>query len=358
MFNWTTTTIINSLKDYTTGADLVKVWTKESDADASGLKAGFSGAYPVIKIKRDKTFEARYVSKIYKAIANNPIFCEMTVDCEKLLALVTTKPAHVRLSFYIALEGSEESIYANDFYQKGKPFSIGFEVTKADTAATIAAKIKKNAEKFGVVIYGKKVFDLIDNGDNTLTLKGTHEYQRFKMAAVAIDDVIDEQIVDYFEDGAEATSEGKVFTLVQRGVNGFGTYHQLVKDLRLPTVHHNKWLQLKEDEKPVVGAKYNQYIITYCAPSMANPGFTVIGQHNMSVTTHVFWVNQDIDAEFQKALATDAGLTVDVVNSVTTNEGTKVDTAVAATEAGVKTSTNAGKKYSINHEQTLTDKDA
>ena len=354
MFNWTTTTIINSLKDYTTGADLIKVWKEE---DANSLKTGFSGAYPVIKIKRDKTFETRYISKIYKAIANNPIFCEMTIDCEKLLALVTTTPAHVRLSFYIALEGSEESIYANDFYQKGKPFSIGFEVTKADTAATIASKIKKNAEKFGVVIYGKKVFDLIDNGNNTLTLKGTHEYQRFKMAAVAIDDVIDEQIVDYFEDGAETKSEGKVFTLVQRGVNGFGTYHQLVKDLRLPTVHHNKWLQLKEDEKPVVGAKYNQYIITYCAPSMANPGFTVIGQHNMSVTTHVFWVNQAVDAEFQAAL-TAAGLTAEVVNTVTTNEDTKIDTAVAATEAGVKTSTNAGKKYSVNHEQTLTDKDA
>ena len=354
MFNWTTTTIINSLKDYTTGADLLQVCNEE---DANSLNTGSSGASPVIKIKRDKTFEARYVSKIYKAIANNPIFCEMTINCEKLLALVTTTPAHVRLSFYIALEGSEESIYANDFYQKGKPFSIGFEVTKADTAATIAAKIKKNAEKFGVVIYGKKVFDLIDNGNNTLTLKGTHEYQRFKMAAVAIDDVIDEQIVDYFEDGAEAKSEGEVFTLVQRGVNGFGTYHQLVKDLRLPTVHHNKWLQLKEDEKPVVGAKYNQYIITYCAPSMANPGFTVIGQHNMSVTTHVFWVNQAVDTEFQAAL-TAAGLTAEVVNSVTTNEDTKIDTAVAATEAGVKTSTNAGKKYSVNHEQTLTDKDA
>ena len=355
MFNWTTTTIINSLKDYTTGADLIKVWTGASGEDAAGLKAGFSGTYPVIKIKRDKTFETRYISKIYKAIANNPILCEMTVDCDKLLALVTTKPAHVRLSFYVALEGSEESIYANDWYQKGKPFSIGFDVTATDTAATIAAKIKKNAEKFGVVIYGKKVFDLIDNGNNTLTLKGTHEYQRFKMAAVAIDDIIDEQIVDYFEDGAETTSEGGVFELVQHGINGFGTYHQLVKDLRLPTAHHTKWLQLKEDEKPVVGAKYNQYIITYCAPSMANPGFTVIGQHNMSVTTHVFWVNQAVDAEFQAAL-TAAGITPEVVNTVTVDEQTKADTAVAPTEAGVKTAANAGTNYSVNHEQTLKDK--
>lgn len=355
MFNWTTTTIINSLKDYTTGADLIKVWTGASGEDAASLKAGFSGTYPVIKIKRDKTFETRYISKIYKAIANNPILCEMTINCENLRTLVTTKPAHVRLSFYVALEGSEESIYANDWYQKGKPFSIGFDITATDTAATIAAKIKKNAEKFGVVIYGKKVFDLIDNGDDTLTLKGTHEYQRFKMAAVAIDDVIDEQIVDYFEDGAEATSEGGVFELVKRGVNGFGTYHQLVKDLRLPTAHHTKWLQLKEDEKPVVGAKYNQYIITYCAPSMANPGFTVIGQHNMSVTTHVFWVNQAVDTEFQAAL-TAAGITPEVVNTVTVDEQTKADTAVAPTEAGVKTSASAGTNYSVNHEQTLKDK--
>ena len=336
MFNWTTTTILNSLKDYTTGDALIKVWTGAGDADSNGLKPGFSGAYPVIKIKRDLTLESRYISNIYKAYANDAVLCEITVDCAAIASAVTDRPAHARLAFYVALEGSEESIYANDGYQKGKPFSVGFEIAKNDDGAKIAAKIKANAEKYGVIMYGKKIFDLSVSG-TTLTIKGTHEYQRFKNAMIAIDGTIDETLVDVYDEST-TTSDGGVFTLVNRGMNSFGTYHQLIKDLRLPTAHNTKWLALKEDEKPVVGAKYNQYIITYCAPSMANPGFTVIGQHNDSVTTHVFWVNQDIDTEF-KAFLTAAGVTVEEVNSDTTGE------------LKTKTAADAGTKYAENHEQ-------
>lgn len=222
MFNWTTTTIINKLQDITTKEDLVKVWKGAEDGE-DGLKAGFSGSYPVMKIKRDFLFEARYVAKIYKAYASDPTLCEITVDCDKISAKVATndRPVHARLSFYVALEGSEESIYANDGYQKGKPFSVGFDITAADNGASIAKKIKKNAEKYGVVMYGKKIFD-IEVNDAALTIKGTHEYQRFKNAAVALDDVIDETYVDTFEDG-EKTSENGVFSLVNRGTNGFGT---------------------------------------------------------------------------------------------------------------------------------------
>lgn len=340
MFNWTTTTILNSLKDFTTGADLVKVWASASDVDADGLKAGFSGSYPVIKIKRDFTFESRYITKVYKAYAGDPTLCEIKVDCSKISDAIAAedRPSHVRLSFYVALEGSEESIYANDGYQKGKPFSVGFEVTASDTGASIAKKIKKNAEKYGVIMYGKKIFDLTV-ADAVLTIKGTHEYQRFKNAIVAVDDVIDETIVDVYEDG-ETASEGEVFTLVNRGTNGFGTAHQLMKDLRLPTAQNTRWLALKEDEKVAVGAKYNQYIVNYCAPSLANPGLSVVGQHGNSATTHVFWVNQAIDADF-KAYFTTLGVTVEEVNK---EDGT-------ANNVTVKATADAGTKYSENHEQ-------
>lgn len=366
MFNWTTTTILNSLKDYSTGADLAKVWTGAETLEGQELPSGFSGAYPVIKIKRDHTFESRYISKVYKAIANNPTLCELKVDVEALLGLLDVEeaPVHARLAFYVSLEGSEESIYANDWYQKGKPFSIGFDVKKGESdAEAVAKRIKKNAEKFGIVVYGKKIFDITLDGA-VLTIKGTHEYQRFKMAAIAVDDVLDEMVVDFFADGEVAEgekSENEVFELVKRGINGFGTYHQLVKDLRLPTVHHNKWLQIKEDEKPVIGAKYNQYIVTYCAPSMANPGFTVVGQHNMSVTTHVFWVNQAIDEAFAK-LFEDANVNVTVVNDVTTEGAEEVTLKVGGvdtvtyTEDGVRTV--GGEKFSANHEQKLVHKEA
>ncbi len=351
MFNWTTTTVINSLQDLTTGEPLVKVWTGAEDGE-NNLKAGFSGVYPVIKIKRDHTFEARYITKVYKAIASNPTYCEIKVDCDTIKTLLDNYgdelqwPVHARLSFYVALEGSEESIYANDGYQKGKPFSVGFDILKKDDGEAIAKKIKKNAEKFGVVMFGKKVFDLSVEG-SALTIKGTHEYQRFKVAGIAIDDVIDEILLDTYADG-EGTSENAVFELVKRGANGFGTYHQLLKDLRLPTAHNTKWLALKEDEKLVIGGKYNQYIVNYCAPSMANPGFTVIGQHNNSVTTHVFWVNQNVDDKFVAFLKA-AGIEPEVVNEVTQDaEGNDVNTP---TDKGVKPAANAGTNYSENHEQ-------
>lgn len=368
MFNWTTTTIINSLKDYTTGADLVKVWSGAETLDGQDLPSGFSGQYPVIKIKRDHTFEGRYISTVYKAIANNPILCEMEIDGAALYDAVKPgegeSPKVARLAFYVSLEGSEESIYANDWYQKGKPFSIGFEVTAKDTAETVAKKIKKNAEKFGIITYGKKIFDITVDG-TTITLKGTHEYQRFKTAAVALDADITEEVVDYYEDGIDnieegQTSEGGIFKSIKRGLNGFGTYSQLVKDLRLPTAHNLKWLRIKEDETPVIGAKYNQYIITYCAPSMANPGFTVVGQHNMSVTTHVFWVNQAVSDKFEELLG--AVATITPVNDVTTEDAEEVTLQVGGTdtvtytEDGVKTT--GGENYSVNHPQKLVHKEA
>lgn len=352
MFNWTTTTIVNSLKDLSTGLDLVKVWNNA--AEGQELPAGFSGQYPVIKIKRDHTFEARYIRNVYKATGHSAQFFEVKIDGAKLLESLNAavegselkKPVQVRLSFYIALEGSEESIYANDLYQKGKPFSIGFTVTANDTAESLLKKIKRNAEKFGMAIYGRKIFDLSINGTN-LVLKGTHEYQRIKMAAIVIDDMIDEILVDIYE-GGKVKSEGEVFELVNRGLNGFGTAHHLIKDLRLPTVHNNKWLHLREDEKPVAGAKYDQFIVTYCAPSMANPGLSVVGQHNMSVTTHVFWVNQAISAEFASYFTT-AGVTPVEVNTITpATENTPEEVKQVLREEG-------GKNFPVNHEQKVED---
>lgn len=375
MFNWTTTTIINSLKDFSTGADLVKVWSESVDVDGSDLKARMAGASstnPVLRIKRDHTFEYRYVSKIYKATGYNPQLCAVTIDCDALVEELkealgdfkpsVIKPAHLRLSFYVALEGSEESIYANDWYQKGKPFSVGFDVTSLgdSTAADIVKKIQDNVKRFGVAMYGKKVFDLSADG-NVLTLQGTHEYQRIKVATVTLDHGVHEHLLDIYEDGKEA-AEGSAFELKQRGLNGFGTFHQLAKDLRLPTVHNTKWLKVKADETPEVGGVYDQYIITYCAPSMANPGFTVVGQHNMSVTTHVFWVRNTLTEAFEEALGDFTAL-IEEVNEVTPGTEATTDTPATPEKVDFKDSSTKATKgkvrsdvdveMSTNHEQKL-----
>lgn len=293
MFNWTTTTILNSLTDYT-NPDLTLV----------------SAANETLRIKRAFIFEKKYIEKIRKATAADPTLFQLTINLKTLVEKLAAgeKDVYGTLAFYIGLEGSEESIYANDWYQKGRPFSIGFgyEYAASDKtgagstaeakAKAMAATIAANAKKYGIMTFGKRIFSLEASNTN-LILKGAHEYQRIMKAAVITDDGIYDKFIYTYEDNG--TAEQGIFTLDVRGTNGFGTYTQLVKDLRLPTPEHTKFYQVMADETPIPGAKYNQYIITYCAPSLANPGFGVIGEkHTATETTHVFWVNQAIDAQF------------------------------------------------------------
>ena len=269
MFNWTTTTLINEMP-------FVK-------ADGEKLRIG------------KHLFEKRWVESIRKAEGHAMELCEAKLD----LSQVNLGDATVaRLYIYISLDGSEESIYANDWYRKGMPLSLSFAVSS--DASEMAAAIVDAAKTFNVFTKVKKVLDVTAEGA-VLTIKGTHEHQRLQKIAVLVEDpnskLGEEKVVAEYELNRKAN---KAVTDVVVGKNGFGTYSQLVKDLRLPTAVHNNWLSVQKDEMPVVGAVYTQYIINYYAPSMANPSFTAVGNRSMSETTHVFWVNtaaKAVDAE-------------------------------------------------------------
>ena len=273
MFNWTTTTLINEM--------------------------------PSTKVKGEKLrigkhlFEKRWVESIRKAEGHKHELCEATIDMAAVKTLLDANKATVaRLYFYVGLEGSEESIYANDWYRKGMPLSVSF--TNAD-ATKMTETIVDTINRFNVFTKVKKVLDVTATG-SVLTVKGTHEHQRLQKIQVLVDAGMGEEIaiVDYeLNHKADST-----VTNVEPGKNGFGTYSQLLKDLRLPTAVHNHWLNVQKDEMPIVGALYTQYIISYYAPSTANPSFTAVGNRSMSETTHVFWVKSDLVADFEAVINT------------------------------------------------------
>ena len=276
MFNWTTTTLINELPE-------------KFMMEVNGGKALRIGKH---------LFEKRWVEAIRKAEAQPVEICEAKLDLSK----VTFGDAKVaRLYLYVGLEGSEESIYANDWYRKGMPLSVSFAV---DADATEMAKAIVDAVKtFNVFTKVKKVLDVTAEGA-VLTIKGTHEYQRLNKIAVLVEDKDsvfgEEKAIAVYERNRK---DNAAVTVVKEGVNGFGTYSQLIKDLRLPTAAHNSWLSVQKDEMPIVGALYTQYIITYYAPSSANPSFTAVGNRSMSETTHVFWVKNDLVEAWEAKLA-------------------------------------------------------
>ena len=273
MFNWTTTTLINAIP--------------------------FNNVEKAGKLRIGKhLFEKRWVESIRKAEGHDYELCEATVD----LSAVNFGEANVaRLYIYVGLEGSEESIYANDWYRKGMPLSVSFAVS--DDAEAMAAAVVDTIKTFNVFTKVKKVLDVTAEGA-VVTIKGTHEYQRLNKIAILVEDkesiLGEEKVVAEYERNRKANA---AVTEVKVGVNGFGTYSQLLKDLRLPTANHNHWLSVQKDEMPIVGALYTQYIINYYAPSTANPSFTAVGNRSMSETTHVFWVKNELVAEWEEILA-------------------------------------------------------
>ena len=272
MFNWTTTTLINEIP-----------FTK---VDGNKLRIG------------KHLFEKRWVESIRKAVGHPMELCKATLDMAKVkTAIADAKVA--RLYIYVGLEGSEESIYANDWYRKGMPLSVSFANA---TAAEMAKAIEDTVKKFNVFTKVKKVLDVKADGTN-LIIEGTHEHQRLMKIAVLVGDgeMLGEEIpVIEFEKNRK---DDDAVTINNVGVNGFGTYSQLLKDLRLPTPAHTGWNSVQKDEMPIVGATYTQYIINYYAPSMANPSFTAVGNRSMSETTHVFWVKSDLVAAWEAVLA-------------------------------------------------------
>ncbi len=293
MFNFTTTTIINSDKDYMSDKALFSSIAKNAKHEA------------ILRIKRDFTFEKPYIEKVYKKVAALPTMGTLTIDCDKLIAALpasTVYPVIGRISLYIALEGSEEAIFANDFYQKGMPFSIGYCIKNASVTGTeLAAQIKKTADKFNIATVGKRLFDVTATASK-VTFKCTDEYMRFK-ATVVLKDAGDkeEEIVHLF-DGEQGNTQD-IITIDARGTNGFGTFRHLIKDLRLPTAVNTNWSALYQSERPVPGALYNQYIIYYKAPSGTNPSLAAVGHKTDSSTTHVFWVNQAYATAFEAVIA-------------------------------------------------------
>ena len=285
MFNWTTTTLINELPEKFMEQPLDK--NKEVISDK--LRIG------------KQLFEKRWVESIRKADGHASELCEYQLDLSKVSFAGTDTIA--RLYIYVGLEGSEESIYANDWYRKGMPLSISFAVDNT-TKSNMTKAIVDSIKTFNAFTKGKKILDVTTSeGSTVLTIKGTHEHQRIKKIAILVEDkdsiLGEEKVIMEYEPGH---TESTAVREVKRGINGFGTYSQLIKDLRLPTLANTNWTSPSKNEMPIVGALYTQYIITYYAPSMSNPSFTAIGNRSMSETTHVFWVKSDLISDWETKL--------------------------------------------------------
>lgn len=293
MFQFTTTNVINSDKDFTTGKPL---WTTE---DASGSKPG------KLHIKRVNNFISTNVLAIYKAEAKDAEFAKATIDFSQISG---SQGEVFRLHIYVGLtQASQSSLYANDLQWKGKPLSVDF--VWADSAANTVANLEKIINKYEMMVYGQKLLNVSKNS-TFLTIEAVDEYQRFKFLNVEkFDGEVYHGMGEYKPvrtlanlsvktTNAQVTNSAEGYFV---GKEGFGTYSFLLHNLRIPTHDRTRYLALNQDETPIIGAKYNQYTIYYCT-NRGILGNNAVGDIVKSRTTHVFYVKSDLASTFETAL--------------------------------------------------------
>lgn len=311
--NFQTQTIINSNLD----PDSSKLNGKGTD-NTYLFKSGKTNIDGVevdaLKIKRDFVFVKNCVKAIRKRAGYNAVMCKATIDFANTTLLAALKAGgaktYCRLDIYLGVEGAEPYIYSTPWVQKGMPFWIEFTVKQADEAATIAKNVADMLKKNHVFLCDKDLINVSVSGGK-LILEGATEYQRFRKIEISTFDAYD----DYADKVAELDPTKTAATdikLDERGKNSFGTYSQIIKDLRLPTAANYQWTHIRQVETPIVGAIYNQYIIEYEAPA-TNDGLHAVGQRMTSHTVHVFWVKNDagLILAWETALGT-VGTVVDV----------------------------------------------
>ena len=328
--NFQTQTIINSNLDPDSGVVLFE-----------GKKEKVDGVEKdVLKIKRDFLFVKDNVDCIRRCKGYAAELCEATIDFAKLTSVVPTDHAvnYLRLDIYLGVDGAEPYIYSTPWYHKGKPFWVEFIAKKGDSAEALADRLEKTIKSNHMFQVDKDLIKVANDGKGKITLTGATEYQRFRKVTINIF----EEAADY-DDEVATMNPNKVqatdpIALVKFGKNAFGTYSQIIKDLRLPTAANYQWSAIRQVETPIVGATYNQYIIEYHAPANSHP-LSVVGGRLNSYTTHVFWVKNDADlvSAWETALKTVGTIVDSDTNKDVSTDTDEVSQAESKLTKGVKT---------------------
>ena len=297
--NFQTQTIINSNLDPDSGKGVVLFESKREKVD--GVEKD------IVRVKRDFLFVKDNVDCIRRRKGYAAELCEATIDFTKLTSVVPTDHAvnYLRLDIYIGIEGAEPYIYSTPWYHKGKPFWVEFLAKKGDNAQALADRLEKTIKSNHIFQVDKDLIKVANDGAGKITLTGATEYQRFRKVTLNIFEA-DANYADLVTElNPNEVVASDAIALVTKGKNAFGTYSQIVKDLRLPTAANYQWLATRKVEIPIVGAVYNQYIIEYHAPANSHP-LSVVGGRLDSHTTHVFWVKNDTElvTAWEKALKT------------------------------------------------------
>lgn len=266
---------------------------------------------------------AKYIvdGKVYKTVAQKGELAVLSINAAALVAEMKSEAKHFSLNIELGLDRDARQDWASAVYLFKKPMVV-------DVHAGAWAAGEENKELAKML---KSV--LTDYKFVHVLLKGDESDEAFAMEIgvalgagvniVGADYNVKVRKISVFEYSCETRCGGAseepdaiyagrpedapAWAEYKANVVEFGTYEYLLHNLRMPTYENYRFTSPAAVEMPMAGSEYVQYSFLYCVPRPGLGGLSVAGQFNHSTTTHVFFVNSAIAADFEKAMG-DAGM--------------------------------------------------
>lgn len=214
---------------------------------------------------------------------------------------------HVQILIELGLDNDYRGDYGSALWYFRKPILVDVFLpsTEAEAAEVITKAIKC------AIPQEYKFVNVSDwtEGKSDVTVTGVDSYQ--KVRKVVINEFVcedrcagsSEELSELVNLSGGALEKGNSYIAYTRNNVEFGTYEYLLHNLRLPTYENLRFTSPSAPEMPIKGKEYIQYSFAYCVPRVGFGGLSVVGQMNQSTTLHTFFVNADIQTEFEEKLA-------------------------------------------------------
>ena len=228
-------------------------------------------------------------NKVYVTYAESGKPFELVIDWNTIKGKVSE--GDIQILVELGLDrGDARGDWGSAMYYFKKPLLV--TVSKSATADDVAAAFRKVGSGYGMIVVPEhkgatKV--TINGGDDKIKVRGVKV-----LNITGKEDVVSE--VEYEWDAKALYTSNKV---------EFGTANYLLHNLRLPTYENYRFTSPAVVEMPIAGAKYTQYVFLYCVERPGLGGLSVAGQTNHSTTTHVFFVNEAVAGDFEKAIGSE-----------------------------------------------------
>lgn len=268
MFQYTTTTVINSR------------------LDSNGVTDKFKGDANAFKVTRVGTFKKDNIKSVYERAYSAP-----TKEVATITVPTVTAGKVIRLEVDVRLSQNTYSEYANSYLYFKKPVVV--EVIATGTAATDAAALAKQVaglqDRFG------ESYIKATNAGAVITLAAKNQYQRFHNAEISEEVLSPNSLV---QPEYKVVSTG--FTVTTPGKVGFGDDAYMIASIMVPTTENTRVFGINQEERPILGGNYSQFTLRYDIPKDSNDG---IWTGARSTTTHVFYVKSDLVNAFKAEIA-------------------------------------------------------